>query len=130
MMTTDRTGLRARQPDVRSACPPQGEPTRMCVGCRVTDSWSALLRVVAVGSAEIDQVSVVPDPAHRLPGRGAWLHPSTECFEQAVRRKAFVRALRLQTGPDVRAVADHLNLACPPFHHDQSKAGQTLMSTR
>ncbi|MDQ6716041.1 MAG: YlxR family protein [Actinomycetota bacterium] len=107
----------------------------MCVGCRVTDSWSALLRVVAVGSAEIDQVSVVPDPAHRLPGRGAWLHPSTECFEQAVRRKAFVRALRLQAGPDVRAVADHLestrmSTVTPPPIEGGSDADEHPMSTQ
>lgn len=112
-MVTDRTGLRARQPDatsVTSARPCQGEPIRTCVGCRTTDSWSALLRVVAVGSHEIEQIFVVPDPGHRLSGRGAWLHPSTECFEQAVRRKAFVRALRLKAGPDVSAVAAHLEL--------------------
>jgi predicted RNA-binding protein YlxR (DUF448 family) len=53
-------------------------------------------------------VVLVPDPQHRLPGRGAWLHPNTTCLEQAVRRKAFTRALRLQAGPDVSRVADHL----------------------
>ncbi len=109
---TDRTGLRARQPEsmsVTSARSPRGEPVRTCIGCRTTDSWSALLRVVAVGRHEIEQVCVVPDPGHRLSGRGAWLHPSTECFEQAVRRKAFVRALRLRAGPDVNPVAAHLD---------------------
>jgi predicted RNA-binding protein YlxR (DUF448 family) len=30
-----------------------------------------------------------------LPGRGAWLHPSADCVEAAVRRKAFSRALRV-----------------------------------
>jgi len=65
--------------------------------------------VVAVGCHEIEQVCVVPDPGHRLPGRGGWLHPSTDCFEQAVRRKAFVRALRVGAGPDVGPVAAHLD---------------------
>ena len=51
---------------------------------------------------------LVPDPQHRLPGRGAWLHPNTTCLEQAVRRKAFTRALRLQAGPDAARVAAHL----------------------
>ncbi|WP_411284094.1 YlxR family protein [Lapillicoccus sp.] len=82
----------------------------MCVGCRCTDSWSVLLRVVAVRGSGTAQVRIVPDRRHRLPGRGAWLHPSSTCFEQAVRRKAFVRALRLQAGPDVSEVAAHLDL--------------------
>ncbi|MEZ5189928.1 MAG: YlxR family protein [Schumannella sp.] len=28
------------------------------------------------------------------PGRGAWLHPDPGCVEQAIRRRAFGRALR------------------------------------
>jgi len=30
-----------------------------------------------------------------LPGRGAWLHPSQECLDAALRRRAFARALRV-----------------------------------
>jgi predicted RNA-binding protein YlxR (DUF448 family) len=37
----------------------------------------------------------VVDAAARLPGRGAWVHPDSGCIENAVRRKAFGRALRL-----------------------------------
>ncbi|GAB3187986.1 YlxR family protein [Nesterenkonia suensis] len=37
---------------------------------------------------------VVVDAVRRMPGRGAWIHPSPECFEAAVRRKAFNRAFR------------------------------------
>jgi len=54
-------------------------------------------------------VTLVPDPAGRLPGRGAWIHPTQACLEQAARRRAFGRALRLTTGTDldrVRAYVD------------------------
>jgi uncharacterized protein len=37
---------------------------------------------------------IVPDPQARLPGRGAYLHPSQECFELAQRRRVLPRALR------------------------------------
>jgi predicted RNA-binding protein YlxR (DUF448 family) len=37
---------------------------------------------------------VVADAAARLPGRGAWVHPQSGCIENAVKRKAFGRALR------------------------------------
>ena len=100
---TDRSGLPVRL------------PVRMCVGCRRRDSWSALLRVVAVRDEGGAGVALVPDPRHRLPGRGAWLHPSTTCLEQAVRRKAFTRALRLQAGPDVAPLTEHLHqFSTPP----------------
>lgn len=48
-----------------------------------------------------------------MPGRGAWLHPTPECFELAVRRKAFGRALCLQAAVDVSAVAQHLGIQRP-----------------
>ena len=53
---------------------------------------SELLRLVAVGN------EIVPDAAARLPGRGAYLHPSEECLARAQRRRAIPRALRL-SGP-------------------------------
>nr|WP_267896177.1 YlxR family protein [Intrasporangium calvum] len=83
------------------------------MGCRGTDSWSALLRVVAVTDGDTrgsTPVHLRPDPRHQMPGRGAWLHPRTDCFELAVRRKAFGRALRLQAPVDVSAVAQHLGV--------------------
>jgi predicted RNA-binding protein YlxR (DUF448 family) len=44
------------------------------------------------------QVVVEPDPDGAAPGRGAHLHPVIECYDLAVRRKAFARALRLEGG--------------------------------
>ncbi|MDN5794206.1 MAG: YlxR family protein [Intrasporangium sp.] len=97
----DRTGLRA-------------EPSRTCVGCRRSDSWSALLRVVADqtedGRPTRGATILLPDPRRRKPGRGAWVHPTPECFELAVRRKAFGRALHLQGPVDLRPVAQHLGI--------------------
>jgi predicted RNA-binding protein YlxR (DUF448 family) len=90
-----------------------GSPVRMCVGCRVRAPKPELLRVVGAG------IEIVPDPQARLPGRGAYLHPSQRCFEQALRRRVFARALRLP-GPVVTARleqyladADSLGKACP-----------------
>lgn len=64
------------------------EPERTCVGCRQTAPASTLLRLVASESG------VVVDERRRLPGRGAWLHPSAACLEQALKRRAITRALR------------------------------------
>ena len=64
-------------------------PVRTCIGCR---------RVAPVG--ELVRVARRPDGSlavgRRQPGRGAWLCAATtaSCFETAVTRRAFTRALR------------------------------------
>lgn len=63
-------------------------PERTCVGCRERAAKSDLLRIVAI------EDECVPDPRGTLPGRGAYLHPAVVCLDQAVRRRAFPRALR------------------------------------
>ncbi len=58
--------------------------------------------------------AVVPDPTATAAGRGAHLHPTPECFELAVRRKAFARALRwVQEGEGLSTapVGDYLDSA-------------------
>ena len=66
---------------------------RTCVGCRARATKQELLRVVAsdLGSG----LAVIPDPDRRAPGRGAHVHPTPECVELALRRRAFPRALRV-----------------------------------
>jgi predicted RNA-binding protein YlxR (DUF448 family) len=76
--------------------PSGGGPVRTCVGCRKRAAKRELLRVTA-GSVE-GHLAVVPDPGSTAPGRGAHLHPTPECHDLAVRRKAFARALRLAAG--------------------------------
>ncbi|MCJ1679963.1 YlxR family protein [Streptomyces sp. APSN-46.1] len=63
-------------------------PERTCVGCRERAAKSDLLRTVAI------EGECVPDPRGTLPGRGAYVHPAVVCLDQAVRRRAFPRALR------------------------------------
>jgi predicted RNA-binding protein YlxR (DUF448 family) len=77
------------------------------VGCRQRAAKRELLRVIAGVGAD-GQVAVLPDPDGTAPGRGAHLHPTTECLDLAVRRKAFARALRLEGGPSSAPVGDHV----------------------
>jgi len=80
----------------RHDIPSSDGPVRTCVGCRKRDAKRELLRVTA-GSVD-GQAAVVPDPGSSAPGRGAHLHPTPACYDLAVRRKAFARALRLAAG--------------------------------
>jgi uncharacterized protein len=61
-----------------------------------------LLRVVVVDGV------LTPDPRHRLPGRGAWLHLDAECLDRAERRSAFPRALRVPGPLDPAPVRAHI----------------------
>jgi predicted RNA-binding protein YlxR (DUF448 family) len=61
--------------------------------------------------AETDDTGAVrltPDLRRCLPGRGAWLHPTGDCLEQALRRRAFGRALRVSAAPDPAAVTAYV----------------------
>lgn len=83
-------------------------PVRTCVGCRRQVFQGDVVRLAlapAAGEPDVGQSTdrrdgpppvrqVVVDAARRIPGRGAWLHPVQECYEAAVRRKAFNRAFR------------------------------------
>ena len=61
---------------------------RTCLGCRQRAPRSSLVRVVARDGR------AVVDTAARLPGRGAWVHPDSGCIDNAIRRRAFGRALK------------------------------------
>ena len=82
-------------------------PVRTCVGCRRRAPVTGLLRVVVQGSR------LIPDPARRLPGRGASLHPTPECLRAAVRRRAFPRALRSSTPVETDLLESHVSAVSP-----------------
>jgi hypothetical protein len=67
-------------------------PIRTCVGCGERGEKPSLLRVVA----GID--GLTPDPGSRAPGRGAYLHRTSSCWAQFVRRRGPVRSLRVTPG--------------------------------
>jgi predicted RNA-binding protein YlxR (DUF448 family) len=83
------------------------QPVRTCIGCRKRATKRELLRVTA-GSDASGHPVVVPDPDGTAPGRGAHLHPVPECYDLAVRRKAFTRALRAGIGLSATPVGEYL----------------------
>lgn len=106
-----------------SACPddpaPVAGPVRTCVGCRERAAKSELLRVVA-GTDSRGRPAAVPDPEGTAAGRGAHLHPTTACYDSAVRRRAFPRALRSGTGLGTAPLEHYLaSLTTTPRTTDQ-----------
>jgi uncharacterized protein len=65
-----------------------------------------------------------------MPGRGAWLTPTVEAHDQAVKRRAFRRALRLDHEPDTSAVRDYLEALerdGQARHQDTTEQAERLM---
>jgi len=87
-------------------------PVRTCVGCRKRAAKEELLRVVADDLG--DGPEVIPDPRGHAPGRGAHLHPTPECLELALRRRAFARALRVPNGLGSRRLEAHVQQLAAP----------------
>ncbi|MFC6009420.1 YlxR family protein [Angustibacter luteus] len=84
------------------------------MGCRQPGERSVLLRFAV---AEVDgQQTVVHDPARTLPGRGAWLHPDEDCWQLALRRSAFGRALRSPARLDQVGISEVIAALSP--EHD------------
>ncbi|MET8509736.1 YlxR family protein [Streptomyces sp. NPDC015232] len=82
-------------------------PERTCVGCRERAAKHELLRIV------VNKDECVPDHRGTLPGRGAYLHPASVCFDLAVRRRAFPRAFRVQGPLDTASLRAHVEQAAP-----------------
>ena len=108
---------------VRRTAPEHGDSSTTMPAAspvRSAPAWGAgsgpprheLLRVVADDLG--DGLEVVPDPRGRAPGRGAHLHPTPECLELALRRRAFARALRVaRAGWAARRLEAHVQQLAP-----------------
>lgn len=76
---------------------------RMCVACREREAQKTLIRVVSA------QNQLLVDGEQKASGRGAYVHPSVECINTALKRRMFVRALRVPADIDVAAIIEFLD---------------------
>ncbi|MDO5673064.1 MAG: YlxR family protein [Actinomycetaceae bacterium] len=89
---------------------------RTCVGCRTVTDRVQLVRLVAQG----DPPELIVDIAERLPHRGAWVHPS--CWVQALKRRAFIRALRVQSLDVTTHTLEVMDKLCANWEEDAKRA--------
>lgn len=99
-------------------------PCRTCVATRKKLPADQLLRVVVDPET---RGRLIPDPHRRLPGRGAWLTPTLEAFEQAEKRRAWGRALRVPAGIDTSEIRAFLKRKAT---EDEGKAQAFLLPER
>lgn len=63
-------------------------PQRMCVGCREMKNKKDLIRIVRNPEGDIEV-----DTTGKKSGRGAYICPKIDCFNQAVKGKRLQKAL-------------------------------------
>ena len=64
-------------------------PMRKCVGCQEMKSKKEMIRVLKTSEEEF-----VLDTTGKKNGRGAYICPSKECFEKAVKSKGLERSFK------------------------------------
>ena len=70
-------------------------PERTCAGCGAHDAKASMLRVVRTPAKVVDV-----DPTGRASGRGAYVHRSAACIENALTRGKLAKALRAGVGQE------------------------------
>ncbi len=69
---------------------PRHIPERTCIACRRREAKRGLVRLVRTPEGQVEV-----DLTGKKPGRGAYICPRSACWEEALRRRALNRALRV-----------------------------------
>ena len=98
---------------------------RFCIATGEAKPTGEMIRYVVAPDG-----SIVPDIAHKLPGRGAWLSASREALRIAIERKLFARAFRGKgvAGAELPALVERLlQRAALDAISMANKAGQVVI---
>ena len=71
-------------------------PMRQCVGCREMKPKRELIRVIRTS-----ENTVCIDTTGKKNGRGAYLCPNRECFDQAVKGKGLEHSLKMAVPKEI-----------------------------
>ena len=71
-------------------------PVRRCVGCQEMKNKKEMIRVIRTPAGEFEL-----DATGKKNGRGAYLCPSRECLEKAVKSKGLERSFKQAIPPEV-----------------------------
>ena len=90
-------------PAAKGGLRPRRVPQRTCIACRSTESKRGLVRVVRTPEGRVEL-----DPTGKKNGRGAYVHESAACWEEALKRDRLGRALKVAIpAGDLEALQAH-----------------------
>jgi len=73
-------------------------PQRMCVGCKEMKNKKSLIRVV-----KTPEDMVLIDITGKKAGRGAYVCPTDECLQLAIKSKGLEKSLKTKISPEIYA---------------------------
>ena len=73
---------------------PRKVPQRTCIACRGTEAKRGLVRVVRTPEGRVEL-----DPTGKKNGRGAYVHDTAACWDEALKKERLTRALRVTVAP-------------------------------
>ena len=71
-------------------------PLRQCIGCGEIKSKKEMIRIL-----KTETEGIILDPTGRKNGRGAYLCPSSQCLEKAIKSRGLDRAFKMQISREV-----------------------------
>ena len=89
---------------------PKRVPQRTCIACRSTEAKRGLVRVVRTPAGRVEL-----DPTGKANGRGAYVHESRACWDEALKKDRLGRALKVAlAATDVEQLRAHAEALPPP----------------
>ena len=71
-------------------------PLRQCIGCGEMKSKKEMVRIL-----KTETEGIILDPTGRKNGRGAYICPSSQCFEKAIKTRGVDRSFKMQVPKEV-----------------------------
>jgi predicted RNA-binding protein YlxR (DUF448 family) len=82
---------------------PKHVPQRTCIACRTTEAKRGLVRVVRTPEGRVEL-----DPTGKKNGRGAYVHESRACWDEALKRGRLGHALKVEVpAADLEQLKEH-----------------------
>ena len=69
---------------------PKHVPLRTCIACRSTEAKRGLVRVVRTAEGRVEL-----DATGKKNGRGAYVHETRACWDEALKKERLARALKV-----------------------------------
>ena len=82
--------MTAKTAATKGGARPKRVPQRTCIACRGTESKRGLVRVVRTPEGRVEL-----DPTGKKNGRGAYVHETRACWDEALKKERLARALKV-----------------------------------